>query len=66
MARTVIDIDPDALRAAADVLGTRTKVDTVNAALRRVADQSRRLAYVQALADGDLDLSGHALEGAWR
>jgi Arc/MetJ family transcription regulator len=38
VARTVIDVDDDALARAARVLGTSTKVDTVNQALRRVAD----------------------------
>lgn len=40
MARTVIDIDDDALVRAAAVLGTTTKVDTVNQALRLVAQPS--------------------------
>ncbi|MGQ0465770.1 MAG: type II toxin-antitoxin system VapB family antitoxin [Sporichthyaceae bacterium] len=37
MARTVIDIDDDALVRAAAILGTTTKVDTVNQALRAIA-----------------------------
>jgi Arc/MetJ family transcription regulator len=41
--RTVIDIDEDALRLATDVLGTTTKVATVNAALRRVCRAARVL-----------------------
>jgi Arc/MetJ family transcription regulator len=39
MVRTVIDIDEDALKQAAAELGTTTKVDTVNAALREVANR---------------------------
>lgn len=66
MARTVIDIDSEALAEAARLLGTKTKVETVNAALREIANRSRRLAYVQALADGDIDLSEEGLRGAWR
>lgn len=37
MSRTVIDIDDDALEVAMAELGTTTKVDTVNKALREVA-----------------------------
>lgn len=37
MARTLLDLDDDALRRAAAVLGTTTKVETVNRALRLVA-----------------------------
>jgi Arc/MetJ family transcription regulator len=43
MARTMIDIDDDALAAAARVYGTTTKKDTVNAALRDVVERHRRL-----------------------
>jgi len=50
VARTVIDIDDDALARAAAILGTTTKVDTVNESLRLVvesrseqeAEESRR------------------------
>lgn len=38
MARTVIDIDDAALARAAAILGTTTKVDTVNHALRLVVE----------------------------
>jgi Arc/MetJ family transcription regulator len=47
--RTVIDVDDVALAKAAEVLGTRTKVETVNAALRLVAEQPERLALMDAL-----------------
>ena len=40
MARTVIDIDDEALARAAKVLGAKTKVDTVNRALNAVAPKS--------------------------
>jgi Arc/MetJ family transcription regulator len=36
MVKTPIEIDQDALALAAEVLGTKTKNDTVNAALREV------------------------------
>lgn len=51
MARTVIDLDEGALRYAMEELGTTTKVDTVNAALRRVAGERLRLARLRFLQD---------------
>ncbi|MBX6751716.1 MAG: type II toxin-antitoxin system VapB family antitoxin [Micromonosporaceae bacterium] len=42
MVRTVIDIDEEKLAAAARELGTRTKVETVNAALAFVAERRKR------------------------
>lgn len=41
--KTVIDLDDDALRLAATELGTKTKKDTVNAALEFVANRRRRI-----------------------
>jgi Arc/MetJ family transcription regulator len=40
MSRTMIDIDDEAIAAAQRVLGTRSKRDTVNLALRRVAAET--------------------------
>ena len=54
MAKTVIDIDEEALRAAQEILGTSTKVDTVNAALREVVNRLRRLDLIEALGESDL------------
>jgi Arc/MetJ family transcription regulator len=45
--KTPIEIDQDALTVAAEVLGTKTKKDTVNAALREVG---QRLVRLRALA----------------
>jgi Bacterial antitoxin of type II TA system, VapB len=41
MVKTPIEIDQDALEIAAEVLGTTTKKDTVNAALREVGQRHR-------------------------
>lgn len=41
MARTLLDLDDDALARAAAVLGTKSKVDTVNSALRMVGAGTR-------------------------
>jgi hypothetical protein len=40
-AKTPIEIDQEALAVAAEVLGTTTKKDTVNAALREVGQKPR-------------------------
>lgn len=59
MTKTPIEIDDEALAAAAQVLGTKTKKDTVNAALREVSARLRRLQALEelgAMADrGDFD-----------
>jgi Arc/MetJ family transcription regulator len=48
MTKVLIDIDDDALAEASALLGTKTKKDTVNTALRTTAEQLRR---AQALAE---------------
>ena len=47
--KTMIDLDDDALAQAAEELGTTTKKDTVNLALRYTADRRRR---IEELLDG--------------
>jgi Arc/MetJ family transcription regulator len=42
MTRTVIDLDDDLVADVARALGTRTKKDTVNTALREVLENRRR------------------------
>ncbi|MFF4088178.1 type II toxin-antitoxin system VapB family antitoxin [Streptomyces nigra] len=60
MSRTVIDLDDDALEAAAKELGTSTKRDTVNTALREIVARNRRLRALHELqdlaAEGALDV----------
>ncbi|WP_077796189.1 type II toxin-antitoxin system VapB family antitoxin [Streptomyces sp. JHA26] len=51
MSRTVIDLDDDALEAAAKELGTSTKRDTINTALREVVARNRRLRALRELQD---------------
>jgi Arc/MetJ family transcription regulator len=57
--KTSIEIGQEALAIAAEVLGTKTDEDTVNAALREVAQQLvrlRALARLGEMADpGDFD-----------
>ena len=59
MVKTPIEIDQEALTLAAEVLGTKTKKDTVNAALREVGQRLvrlRALARLGEMADrGDFD-----------
>jgi Arc/MetJ family transcription regulator len=61
MPKTLIDIDEDLLAEATTALGTTTKKDTVNEALRQVVDNGRErrrqaLEDMQALVEeGGLD-----------
>jgi|EndMetStandDraft_8_1072994.scaffolds.fasta_scaffold795869_1 Arc/MetJ family transcription regulator len=66
MTRTLIDIDDDNLRAAAEVLGTKTKVDTVNRALAEIAARRARLAFLDDLDRYAPDLADpDVMRGAW-
>lgn len=60
MSRTLIDVDDDALTRAASVLGTSTKVETVNRALQLVAQNAGRQAERDRF-DTLLDLVGDRL-----
>ena len=51
MTKTLVDIDDDLLEAAREVLGTSTKKDTVNAALREVLAAQERRAAAAALLE---------------
>ena len=53
MSKTLIDVDDAALREAQAALGTSTKKDTVNAALRDVAARARRRAAIDAWRELD-------------
>lgn len=67
MTRTLVDIDDDALAAAAAELGTATKVETVNRALVEIAARPRRLAFLETLRTADDDLGDtEIMRGAWR
>jgi Arc/MetJ family transcription regulator len=64
--RTVIDLDDEALRLAAEELGTTSKVATVNAALRRIAEQRASRLMISDLLEMDLDLDEDTMRRAWR
>jgi Arc/MetJ family transcription regulator len=66
MSRTMVDLDEEALSLAGEELGTKTKVATVNAALRRVANQRAAARMLELLDETGTDLSDDALRGAWR
>lgn len=61
MTRTVIDLDDELVTSVAKELGTGTKKDTVNAALREVlANRRRAMALTrlrEATTDGAFDLA---------
>lgn len=61
MTKTLIDLDDEALAEAAKLLGTSSKKDTVNAALREIIDRRRRAAAVARMramvAEGEIDFS---------
>lgn len=71
MSRTLLDVDDESLARAAAVLGTTTKVETVNQALRLVAERAANSTDLERF-DGLLDLIGVRLEEtdvraeAWR
>jgi Arc/MetJ family transcription regulator len=69
MAKTLIDIDEEALAAAMTEYGTNTKVDTVNRALREVA--ARRKEKTERFMRMALEVSNDLAEcdvrkEAWR
>lgn len=67
MTRTLVDIDDDALAAAAAELGTSTKVETVNRALAEIAARPRRLSALKRLRTAEDDLGeADTMRGAWR
>jgi Arc/MetJ family transcription regulator len=59
MVKTSVEIDLEALTLAGEVLGTKSKKDTVNAALREVGQRLVRLRALSRLGEladrGDFD-----------
>lgn len=51
VARTLVDVDEDALASATKALGTRTKKDTINEALREVGHRAVRSRMLDRFAD---------------
>lgn len=61
--KTAIRVDYDAVREAAEILGTSTLTDTVNAAMRELVDQRKRLVLLEHLATGEFDFD--LVDEAW-
>jgi len=68
MAKTLVDVDEEQLAAAQEVLGTATKKDTINAALRQVTAMAARRRDLQRLVSGGLpDLADQdVMRAAWQ
>ncbi|MFI7060899.1 type II toxin-antitoxin system VapB family antitoxin [Kribbella sp. NPDC050124] len=64
MTRISVDVNDEWLDAAREVLGTDSKVATINAALREFAGRKRAKDLIATLDEVELDVSGSA--DAWR
>ncbi|MEU6024954.1 type II toxin-antitoxin system VapB family antitoxin [Micromonospora sp. NBC_01739] len=56
--KTVIDLDDELLERARRELGTKSKKDTIHAALRMVAERGERVEAIRELLSVDRDWSG--------
>ncbi|MCE2512459.1 MAG: type II toxin-antitoxin system VapB family antitoxin [Acidimicrobiia bacterium] len=64
MSKTSVEIDRDIAAQAADILGTATLRDTIDAALREIVNARRRLELMALLSEpGRFDFD--VIEGAW-
>ncbi|HKE67106.1 MAG TPA: type II toxin-antitoxin system VapB family antitoxin [Micromonosporaceae bacterium] len=66
MGTTQINLDDQALAEAADVLGTTTKVDTVNSALRSVVQQHRQWQMIERAAEDGTYANVPTGDEAWQ
>jgi Arc/MetJ family transcription regulator len=68
MAKTVIDLDEDLLSQTQDILGTATKKDTVNEAMRRVVRDAAVREFMAMAREGVFqDLANaEVMAEAWR
>jgi hypothetical protein len=64
MTRITVDVNDEWLDAAREVLGTDTKVGTINAALHSFALRKKAAEIVAALNSVEMDYTGS--EQAWR
>lgn len=64
MSKTSVEINRDIAAQAADILGTATLRDTIDAALHEIVNARRRLELMALLSEpGRFDFD--AVEGAW-
>lgn len=68
MTKTLIDVDDSLLSQVAGVLGTRTKKETVNAALAEVLRVRAANQFLRSVRDGLYAdaLDPEVMKGAWR
>jgi Arc/MetJ family transcription regulator len=64
MTRITVDVNDEWLEAAREVLGTDSKVSTINAALRSFALRKQAAEIMAALDSVDMDFTGSG--EAWR
>jgi Arc/MetJ family transcription regulator len=64
MGRITVDVNEEWLEAAQELLGTKTKVATINEALRTFALRKKAEEIIAAFAAARIDLTGS--EDAWR
>src|SRR5438132_12838143 len=67
VSKTLIDIDDDLLAQSQEILGTKTKKDTVNAALREVVRLKAVEEFIELARAGAFDdlLDPEIMERAW-
>lgn len=66
MTTTQINLDDASLSEAAEVLGTKTKVDTVNSALRAVVRQHHQRQMIERAAKDGTYREAPSGDAAWR
>jgi Arc/MetJ family transcription regulator len=68
MTKTLVDIDDELLEQATKELGTTTKKETVNAALREVLRQRAVARHKESIRSGLYEnlLDPDVMKGAWR
>jgi len=68
MSKTLIDIDDELLVRSQEILGTPTKKDTVNTALREIVRRAAAKEFARLARDGAMDdlLDPEFAERAWR
>jgi Arc/MetJ family transcription regulator len=68
MSKTLIDLDDDLLTQAQEILGTTTKKDTVNEAMRRVVREAAVREFMEMAREGAFSDLGDpdVMASAWR
>jgi len=66
VATTQINLDDASLAEAAEVLGTKTKVDTVNSALRAVVRHYHQRQMIERAAEDGTYRQAPSGDAAWR